>query len=513
MKIASTIILTTLLYGSAFAQPGTFDPNFAMGSVQNLRPYSSNFIADMPNHKILSSGNESAFTILNNGTQQNPSLQFQNTYSDGVLGSIANTAGNLLTISNLHTLSFPTNFQFDEITDIGKNSSGKIAITGFRRAIYTDVSLSAFVGLVDPTTGNLESSFNSGDYVILSSTGTYLSQQLEVQSDDKIIIAGYESGNNFFVKRFNADGSIDVNFGGMNGSNYFTAYDASSMQISDMKVMSDGKIIVAGSDMENSKLRGFVVRFNADGSFDNSFGLNGFVSIDFEVGNVHNRVTSVDVNSSGEIIVVGTIIGSSTSGAMLKLTNTGAIATNFSLYEEGNLNFNKVKVLSSGKILAAGASLITGKDNALFMLFNSDGTTDNTFGNTNDGKATFSGGLPYGLVVFDFDVQPDGKVIFVARSTGAYQTAVYSGRMLMSNSSTGLDKVELKTLNIQPNPTNGIMNVSIANPTSAIITSANGTILSTLELNGETTIDVSNYSPGVYFIRTAEGETVKFIKE
>ena len=122
MKTTFTIFLYIFLCRSVFAQPGTFDPNFSFGSVENLRPYSSNLIGNMPNHKILSTGNESAFTILNNGTQPTPGLQFQNTYSDGVLGSITNTAGSNLTISNLHSLSFPSSYQFDEITDIGKNS-------------------------------------------------------------------------------------------------------------------------------------------------------------------------------------------------------------------------------------------------------------------------------------------------------------------------------------------------------------------------------------------------------
>jgi surface protein len=71
----------------------------------------------------------------------------------------------------------------------------------------------------------------------------------------------------------------------------------------------------------------------------------------------------------------------------------------------------------------------------------------------------------------------------------------------------------LASIVLFPNPATNKLTVTKEGTTSAQITSSNGAILAELELNGETTIDVSSYAPGVYFIRTAEGQTVKFIKE
>jgi ELWxxDGT repeat protein len=79
--------------------------------------------------------------------------------------------------------------------------------------------------------------------------------------------------------------------------------------------------------------------------------------------------------------------------------------------------------------------------------------------------------------------------------------------------SLGVENKEINNILIFPNPASQLVNLVAAQPTTAIFMSANGAILSTLELNGETTIDVSTYAPGVYFIRTAEGQTVKFIKQ
>jgi hypothetical protein len=68
-------------------------------------------------------------------------------------------------------------------------------------------------------------------------------------------------------------------------------------------------------------------------------------------------------------------------------------------------------------------------------------------------------------------------------------------------------------VNIYPNPIVDYFRIETSAPTSAQISSLNGAILGEIHLDNEATIDVSNYAPGVYFIRTAEGQTVKFIKE
>ncbi|TNE77275.1 MAG: T9SS type A sorting domain-containing protein [Bacteroidetes bacterium] len=71
----------------------------------------------------------------------------------------------------------------------------------------------------------------------------------------------------------------------------------------------------------------------------------------------------------------------------------------------------------------------------------------------------------------------------------------------------------LVTLKAFPNPAHNLLTISGSENATAVLTSANGLVVETIELNGETTIDVSSYAPGVYFIRTQDGQTVKFIKE
>ncbi len=73
------------------------------------------------------------------------------------------------------------------------------------------------------------------------------------------------------------------------------------------------------------------------------------------------------------------------------------------------------------------------------------------------------------------------------------------------------DKVEM--LNIQPNPTSGMLIITVSEPTNAVVTASNGAIITTLKLEGETVLDATKYATGVYYLRTSEGQTVKFIKQ
>ena len=511
MKKTILQILSILFAQGLIAQPGTFDPNFATGNVQYLTSYSSKLLDGMPNHKIISIGNETAIATLNKGTQPNPVLQFQNTSSNAVLGSISNTSGSSLTITNVHTPSFSSTFQFDEITDFGKTSNGKIAITGFRRTSSSDWNYSAFLGIVDSASGNLVSTFNGGDYVTLSSTGTYLAQELEVQSDDKILLAGVESLNNFFVRRYNTDGTLDATFGnsGSLGTTWFTVYDATQQNITDIKVMSNGKIIISGFDLSASVPQSFVARLNSDGTLDTTFGNDGIVEIVFPMGK--GRVTSVDVTSTGEVILVGNAL----EGTVMKLTTSGDNATDFQVFTESYLYLNKVELLPTGKILVAGNSS-TGNTPSLatFILLNADGTPDTGFGSSSNGKATFGGGMSYGLWVNDFDIQADGKVIFVAGSSQPYETSLYTGRMLMSNSSAGIEIEDINNyLSIYPNPASNVINVEIENASTFRLFDARGKLLKEVNSASIYSIDITDLTPGMYMIASAEGAKAKFVKE
>jgi hypothetical protein len=55
--------------------------------------------------------------------------------------------------------------------------------------------------------------------------------------------------------------------------------------------------------------------------------------------------------------------------------------------------------------------------------------------------------------------------------------------------------------------------ITVSQPTNAVVSAANGTVIATLKLEGETVLDATKFATGVYYLRTTQGQTVKFIKQ
>jgi hypothetical protein len=107
---------------------------------------------------------------------------------------------------------------------------------------------------------------------------------------------------------------------------------------------------------------------------------------------------------------------------------------------------------------------------------------------------------------------------YAPTANGSYAVEIdLNGCSTMSScvqiTSVGLEEDKVEMLNIQPNPTSGMLIITVSQPTDAVVTASNGTIITTLKLEGETVLDATKYATGVYYLRTSEGQTVKFIKE
>jgi len=79
--------------------------------------------------------------------------------------------------------------------------------------------------------------------------------------------------------------------------------------------------------------------------------------------------------------------------------------------------------------------------------------------------------------------------------------------------SLGLEDDTFDWLMVQPNPTSGMLMITVSQPTNAIVSSANGSVIATLKLEGETVLDATKFATGVYYLHTSVGQTVKFIKQ
>ena len=107
---------------------------------------------------------------------------------------------------------------------------------------------------------------------------------------------------------------------------------------------------------------------------------------------------------------------------------------------------------------------------------------------------------------------------FTPTTVGSYAVEIeLNGCSAMSScvqiGSVGLEEDKLDRLTIQPNPTSGMLMITVSQPTNAVVSAANGTVIATLKLEGETVLDATKFATGVYYLRTTQGQTVKFIKQ
>ena len=165
------------------------------------------------------------------------------------------------------TITTQTNVDFSHLA---LQSDGRIVVAG------TASSSSGIALARHYLDGSLDQSF-SGDGLLdtyfIRKTPSDFATNLTVQQDGKILVVG-SANNAFAISRFNSDGTLDTGFG--IGGTAITPIGSDGVA-EDVIVQPDGKIVVAGTVSIGFGL----VRFNANGSLDNSFDNDGIVATDF----------------------------------------------------------------------------------------------------------------------------------------------------------------------------------------------------------------------------------------
>ncbi|WP_020469749.1 tandem-95 repeat protein [Zavarzinella formosa] len=271
--------------------------------------------------------------------------------------------------------------------------------------------------------GSLDNTF-SGDGVAPLDTvpgGTGGFSTAALLPDGKILGVGtarINNANQIMVVRLNADGTLDNTF---SGDGFAFATSTSSDGGDAVAVQPDGKIVVGGdggAPAPGQPNRMLAVRFNTDGSLDNTFGTAGFVKIPF--GPADPAADSVVIQPDGNIILAGhtSSSGGNFGFALARLKPDGSLDTTFGTgglvqTAPNGMQFEGIReavLLANGKILAAGGAYIgTGEKPELALLrYNANGSLDTTF--AGGGVVTVNmpenGGIAGGIAV-----QPNGRIL------------------------------------------------------------------------------------------------------
>jgi uncharacterized delta-60 repeat protein len=278
--------------------------------------------------------------------------------------------------------------------------------------------------------GQIDTSFGMNgiaDYSLGSGTAAGLA----VQADGRILVAGqaFVTSNDFALVRFNADGSPDTSFGS-NGK-VTTDFSNGSDACSQVRVLSDGKILAAGTEVSNAGKDFGLVRYNADGTLDATFGSGGKTHTDFGMGN-DDTCSDMVVQPDGKIVLVGyTDSGSSFDYAIARYNADGTLDTSFNATGRQTVDFaathdiaTSVALQADGRIVLAGYSIVGGTYEFSLARLNSDGSLDTTFGagglvTTDVNNAAFD----YGQSVL---VLGNGKILVAGASNSDFALARYT---------------------------------------------------------------------------------------
>lgn len=220
-----------------------------------------------------------------------------------------------------------------------------------------------------PNAGTLDPTFTTN---FASSGGTTMFYTSAAEQPDGKIVLGSEHSP--FIKRLNADGTLDAAFHTALGTSFNNSVTAVAIQ-------PDGGIIVGGIFTSfNGTSVGPVVRLTSSGALDTAFSANAASVIgQTQDGVGFARVQAITV-SSGRIYVGGNFAGGSASGSHLAHLNTDGTL--------GNASYNLIDgivatliPLADGGTLAGGSFSGWGLSTNL-MKIDSNDSLDYTFGQT-----------------------------------------------------------------------------------------------------------------------------------
>jgi uncharacterized delta-60 repeat protein len=246
-------------------------------------------------------------------------------------------------------------------------------------------------------------------------------------SNGKVIVVSktFQVPNVFVVIKYHMNGNIDTSFGD-NGMAQFELFesDGDIGPYSFPVIGSDNSIYVAGSfqvDGESTGYDAFVVKFNADGTPDVNFGINGMVRYDAVNTYFNEDVTGVSpdmvhdvaLGTEGEVFLCGHCTNS-TDGFIAKLLPGGELDTTFGnggvfLYAQPELQLFLDFALSP----VGDLFVLLNYEQVLKIL--PDGIMDNSFGV--NGVLDLLGMHPEitDPQMMEMLCQPDGKILMSGR--------------------------------------------------------------------------------------------------
>lgn len=288
--------------------------------------------------------------------------------------------------------------------------------------------------------GSLDTGFGVGGEVPILFFGTSNdgTRAVALQSDGKIVVAGVarpRTSNDFAVARFNVDGTIDSSLGedGKAYVDFLGGHDEATSVL----VLPDGRLLLTGfaaDAMNNVDFAAAVL--SPDGELDPSFGTNGGVVVD--VAGELDRAYAAALQPDGKLVIAGEVRadrGDPGDVGVVRLDADGTLDTTFGTGGKVHIDYadsdssdgdpgdfdtaSDIALQPDGKIVIAGSMLVGSTSDYLVARLTADGSRDGSFG-TNGLVTTAFGTLQD--IAEAVAIQLDGKIVVAGSASSSAVT-------------------------------------------------------------------------------------------
>jgi len=378
---------------AASASPGQLDPGFGSGGTVltaiGAANAAANAVAVQPDGRIVAAGQVRSGTgpVANDDfavARYNPDGGLDTSFGVGGVAVTPLTAGN------------------DAANDVAVQPDGMIVAVG-RVASATAPAESDFGlvryrpdGALDPGfggTGTVTTVFSEAINGPQAAHGNAVARAVAVQPVNgsfALVVGGdYVVPDQFggtvqfsAVVRYNPDGSLDQSFG---DGGRATVPGAT---LADLAIQPDGSIVTVGTRPSGQATQFNLSRYIADsGALDPGFGSGGSLAVKL---NTLDLASAVAVQADGRIVFAGSaVVSGNYDFAVLRATTEGALDPTFSgnghvttPVGAGRDLASDLAVQANGRIVVAGRTSVGALDRFAVVRYDSDGSLDTSFSGT-----------------------------------------------------------------------------------------------------------------------------------
>ena len=385
----------------AWAEPGHLDTFFSHDGVQTAFPNGAAAYAVAIDHhdRIVLAGS----TL---GAQ--PDIALARFTPGGRLDATFGQGGKVVTDLGANEYAFDMAIQHD----------GGIVVVGERGTAAAD----RFVVQRYRPNGTLDPGFAHGGTALTGFGRRFQSASaVAIMPSGRIVVAGSTSNgvtSRSAVARYLIDGRLDRDFGG--DGRVTTDVSPSGEQFTDIAILPDGRIVVAGS-AEVSLVPVFsAVRYTRDGQLDPSFDGDGVSRVDVAPG--ADRARAIARQSDGKLVLAGGVsAGGRDEWGLIRLGPRGHLDRSFAkrgrLVTDFGPGFDEAQAVvlqANGRLLVAGRIREGGKDDIGLLRLKPGGGHDRTFAAGGRALTDVAGGSD---AARDLTIAANGKIVVTGEAT------------------------------------------------------------------------------------------------